>query len=732
MRTEIRDNTNITNITDTINRICSPTCSLQNIIVLERDEASYNGPHAWIDSPFVFNELKAALNSTKLSSSPDLDRIDYKTLQIVPYNLKILLLRIINNFFIQGQFPAEWCHSLVFLIPKPHEEGVQPIALTSCILKTVEKFILNRLYCVFSGFLQDRVTTAVFIDIKAAFDNVLPHILIEDLKNLKLPPKTIKFIENLISASSFISQGAVFSLTLFNFYLREISIVLNRHTKILKFVDDIVIFSTLSNAEKCKSVELSLSNIDSLLQSKGLDTSPHKTQLIIFLRQKYHMGKWGSHPQLLLTVYRSLLRSSIEYACHIFALKTPLKAIRLCLGYRISIPINVMFAEAKEPLAYYFRYLTTRFFIKTLSVTDYPVVNCFENLSDTIIDNYKNFEYLSTNFPAINLFRQLNSHKQTIYKSFILPQFQHSYQSSYFTPEIIYPQQDFLDKLKYYGSENFFSVRKSQSIHSSFWWRSRGYSTVFYTDGSKIKNDSYVGSACYFPASEIQLMHKISHCASIFSAEAWAIYNALLLIIDINTSKASIISDSMSVLKALQESSIRQNNYLIPFIKTKLEAACKQKIRIQFIWVPSYRGICGNEIADKLARRAIKEDLFFVPKEKLDFDFDKYLEHWAKFEGISFFERIYQKNKKPWYYTEKNFRYYIIVIVSRISSNHYNLNYSLFRKNLIDNKSCSCGHPSQDINHIVFCYPNTLNKLTQLRSVIVSAGHQSSWTSLTY
>ncbi|KAL6433819.1 hypothetical protein ACFW04_005804 [Cataglyphis niger] len=87
-------------------------------------------------------------------------------------------------------------------------------------------------------------------------------------------------------------------------------------------------------------------------------------------------------------------------------------------------------------------------------------------------------------------------------------------------------------------------------------------------------------------------------------------------------------------------------------------------------------------------------------------------------------KEIYQKNKKPWYYNMSLSRE-TIVTVSRIRSIHYNFNYSLFRKNLIDNKSCSCGHPSQDINHIVFCCPKKRNKSTQLRSAIVSAGHQS-------
>jgi len=43
-----------------------------------------------------------------------------------------------------------------------------------------------------------------------------------------------------------------------------------------------------------------------------------------------------------------------------------------------------------------------------------------------------------------------------------------------------------------------------------------------------------------------------------------------------------------------------------------------------------------------------------------------------------------------------------IVLISRISSNHYNLNYSLFCKNLIESSICSCGDPRQDINHVIF------------------------------
>jgi len=49
------------------------------------------------------------------------------------------------------------------------------------------------------GFLKKRSTIAVFLDIAGAFDNVIPSILFEDLREIGLLAKVCKFIENLLS-----------------------------------------------------------------------------------------------------------------------------------------------------------------------------------------------------------------------------------------------------------------------------------------------------------------------------------------------------------------------------------------------------------------------------------------------------------------------------------------------------------------------------------------------------
>ncbi|KYN29441.1 hypothetical protein ALC57_01108, partial [Trachymyrmex cornetzi] len=64
---------------------------------------------------------------------------------------------------------------------------------------------------------------------------------------------------------------------------------------------------------------------------------------------------------------------------------------------------------------------------------------------------------------------------------------------------------------------------------------------------------------------------------------------------------------------------------------------------------------------------------------------------------------------KPWYFKLSLSRSEI-VLVNRLRSNHYNLNYSLHRKNMVDSPSCVCGDTRQDANYVIFHCPLTRDK----------------------
>ena len=93
---------------------------------------------------------------------------------------------------------------------------------------------------------------------------------------------------------------------------------------------------------------------------------------------------WGGNPQTLLIVYRGLIRSTMEYNAFLIKvedqkLKTKIKviqnqALRLAMGYRISTPINVMFAEAGEPISHVRnKLLADKFSLKLISLQDHPL-----------------------------------------------------------------------------------------------------------------------------------------------------------------------------------------------------------------------------------------------------------------------------------------------------------------------------------------------------------------------
>jgi len=234
---------------------------------------------------------------------------------------------------------------------------------------------------------------AVFLDIAGAFDNIIPGILIQELRHEGFPTRFCKFLDNLLSERLIftvrnaditgplisykdIPQGSILSPLLFNFYLRKIGCCLHKDTQILQYADDIVLFSSNAKLSQARnSLSLSLNSVQEYLRLRGLELVPHKSQSIIFTRRvKFHetfepflvneiqipvvdsvkflgvtldrtLGGaphlrslfvrgnrvsniitsltgvwWGTNPSLLLSLYRAIYRSSIEYGAQVLKL----------------------------------------------------------------------------------------------------------------------------------------------------------------------------------------------------------------------------------------------------------------------------------------------------------------------------------------------------------------------------------------------------------------------------
>jgi ribonuclease HI len=129
-------------------------------------------------------------------------------------------------------------------------------------------------------------------------------------------------------------------------------------------------------------------------------------------------------------------------------------------------------------------------------------------------------------------------------------------------------------------------------------------STLFYTDGSKDQSNR-VGFGIYCPYLNMTHYARIPDGADIFTAEAEAISMTLDIIKRFFISSALIVTDSLSVLTALQYKSA---NPVIDNIISKTISAKFESVSITFMWVPSHIGIYGNEKADSLAKRALGAD----------------------------------------------------------------------------------------------------------------------------
>ena len=99
--------------------------------------------------PFNFNELSEALKKSHDTAAGH-DQVHYQIIKHLPNKSLESLLHIFNDIWITGKFPKEWNKAIIIPIPKPNKDHTEatnyrPIALTSCLCKTMERMINSRL-----------------------------------------------------------------------------------------------------------------------------------------------------------------------------------------------------------------------------------------------------------------------------------------------------------------------------------------------------------------------------------------------------------------------------------------------------------------------------------------------------------------------------------------------------------------------------------------------------------
>ena len=305
---------------------------------------------------------------------------------------------------------------------------------------------------------------------------------------------------------------------------------------------------------------------------------------------------WGADCKVLLNLYRTIIRSKLDYGSIIYgsARKSYLEmldpihhqGLRLALGAFRTSPSESLLAEANEPSLYNRRLkLSMQYALKLKSNPSNPTYETvFEPQYKTLFENKPNM-IPSFRIRISSEFENMNLDLDNI-AEFKVPD----------VPPWTFSQPRVLFSLhndKKSQTDPLVFRTKYHELLSNF----PSYETIF-TDGSK--DGDTAGSACVTPSDTYKC--RLPDNASIFSAEIKAIDLALDHIEQSRSSDFIIFSDSLSVLQSLHNPHI-ENPLLLDVLLKHNELT--ELNRIVFCWLSSHVGIKGNEKADIAAKSAL-------------------------------------------------------------------------------------------------------------------------------
>lgn len=674
------------------------------------------------NEPFSMLELQKSLRQCHHTAVGP-DEIHYAFLQHLPVPVLFILLDIFNSIWIQETFPSSWKQATIIPVAKPGKDpsmpnNYRPIALTSCLCKTMERMINCRLvwYLEFynllsveqSGFRQNRSTLdhlvsletfvrdsfvrgdhvfSIFFDLEKAYDTTWKHGILVDLHNMGLRGRLPTFISNFLSNREFrvrvgstlsdaqpqemgVPQGSILSVTLFIVKINSIVTVLPQSNSLQYslFVDDFSISCSGRTTNFVqRQLQLAVNKVQEWADQNGFRFSQSKTVCVHFCNQrklhddptltlngasipvveeakflglifdrklnfKAHIAatrkkcispmnllkvlshfNWGADRKILLQLFKSLIRSKIDYGSVVYGAARPsymqkLEAVhnaslRLCSGAFRTSPIPSLQVEANElPMALRREQLSLQYATKLKSNLSNPA---FESV---FTPQFRNF-YASKPSYIRPLAYRLEDQLDAVCS---VPVVHH------FIPDIppwhiLPPEIDLtMTELK----KDSVNPLQLQDEFLSTLARYPEESIVFYSDGSKSSD----AVACSFASPHFKLKMRLPAPMSVYSSELIAILSILNYIQDACDDEHFIIcSDSLSGLMALHSMDIR-HPYVYEILKLLTNLSNSKSV--VFIWCPSHVGIPGNERADGLAKAALSSDRiadFPIPASDLRF-----------------------------------------------------------------------------------------------------------------
>ena len=317
---------------------------------------------------------------------------------------------------------------------------------------------------------------------------------------------------------------------------------------------------------------------------------------------------WGAGKNTLLTLYRTLIRSALDYGmpAYFFASKSQLarlrkiqnQALRICCGAMKSTPICALQASCNEmPLELRHQYLCLNFKAKLMRLPrdTHPAQNLIEDSAEEL--------YCFTE-QTINTFNEYT-------KSPVFDHLSLEYNSSTTrAPWLLHRPVIDLTLSNRLSKNDIPELRKNIATE----YVSENYINYLkvYTDGSKTPYGT--GCSLYVPSLAIRHAERLTNNHSAYSCELRAIRHVLSWILDYlpRLKYVMILSDCQSALQALKNFDYDCNDKLILQTITDINKVRENGTDLVLTWIPGHVGIPGNEEADKLARNAVSGEISSV------------------------------------------------------------------------------------------------------------------------
>lgn len=407
---------------------------------------------------------------------------------------------------------------------------------------------------------------------------------------------------------------------------------------------------------------------------------------------------WGSNKKTLITVYRGLIRSILDYGSTLYSTASKYllsqldtiqyKALSICLGAFKGTALSSLQFECNEPPLHIRRNIATlKYLTKIATVPNYSVISILDHNYKFKIETSMSSYYSTLNdflslydiqlLPSPNcLFHPCNS--DTISVDFSLIN---------------------VGRMRFVLNSD---ISRTIDSHINFHYKNH---LQVYTDASKNAMNQLGISVC-IPACDSFSSFRLSDNLSVHHAELLAILKALELSSTFLHSNVLILSDSLCSLQDIS------NGYSYKFpdiLNSLIYLTYNKQISFSFCYIPSHVSHYPHDIADSLASKAAYFGAISLPSnikfhEVHSLIDDHFYRNWLKgcnlsttgIQYINIFGPLFQTITYSCKFSRNK-----EVIINRLRLQSCKFNFYLYKIGLCPSPLCDICQVPDTVNHFL-------------------------------